>query len=83
MDGQELNLAAAPRIQTGMDPDKRLYRRLKRTIKRTGNKRRRQFFKRELAERPEDAPFSEFEFGKNSSEGMNGLDQDATRRREE
>ena len=63
-----------------MDPDKRLYRRLKRTVKRAGNKRRRQFFKRELAESPEGAPFSVFEFGRSSSESMNGLDQDATRR---
>jgi hypothetical protein len=66
-----------------MDPDKRLYRKLKRTVKRTGNKRRRQFLKRELAERPDDAPYSEFDFGRNSSQDMNGLDRDATRRREE
>jgi hypothetical protein len=47
-----------------MDQDKRYYRKLKRTIKRQGSKRRRQHLKRELVERPEDAPYSEFEFGR-------------------
>jgi hypothetical protein len=66
-----------------MDPrDKRQYRRLKRDIKRAGNKRRRQSLKRDLADNPEEAPFSEFEFGSDSSAGLNGLDRDATRRRD-
>jgi hypothetical protein len=64
-----------------MDQDKRTFRKLKRDIKRAGNKRRRQYLKRELAERPEDAPFTEFDFGRDSSAGFNGMDQDATRRR--
>jgi hypothetical protein len=64
-----------------MDPDKRQWRKLKRDIKRAGNKRRRRHFKRALAENPEDAPHSEFEFGRDSSAGLNGLDRDATRRR--
>jgi hypothetical protein len=34
-------------------------------------------------ENPEDAPHSEFDFGRSSSEGLNGLDRDATRRRKE
>jgi hypothetical protein len=63
-----------------MDQDKRRYRKLKRDIKRAGNKRRRQHLKRELAENPEEAPFSEFDFGETSSESMNGMDRDATRR---
>jgi hypothetical protein len=66
-----------------MDKDKRQLRKLKRDIKRAGNKRRRQFLKRDLAENPEDAPHSEFDFGRTSSTGLNGLDQDSTRRKEE
>jgi hypothetical protein len=65
-----------------MDPrDKRTYRKLKRDVKRAGNKRRRQHLKRELADNPEEAPYSEFDFGSDSSAGLNGLDNDATRRR--
>ena len=62
------------------DQEKRQLRNLKREVKRAGNKRRRQHLKRELIERPEDAPHSEFEFGRDSSAGFNGMDQDATRR---
>jgi hypothetical protein len=64
-----------------MDQDKRRYRKLKRDVKRAGNKRRRQHLKRQLAENPEGAPFSEFDFGETSSAAMNGMDRDATRRR--
>jgi hypothetical protein len=65
-----------------MDPrNKREYRKLKRDVKRAGNKRRRRYLKRELAENPEEAPYSEFDFGSDSSAGLNALDQDATRRR--
>jgi len=64
-----------------MDPQKRDLRKLKRDVKRAGNKRRRQYLKRDLRENPEDAPHSEYDFGRNSSETLNGLDQDATRRR--
>jgi hypothetical protein len=64
-----------------MDPEKRQFRKLKRDVKRAGNKRRRQHLKRELVENPEEAPFSEFDFGSDSSAGLNGLDRDATRRR--
>jgi len=60
--------------------DKRQLRRLKRDIKRTGNKRRRQILKRELADSPEDAPHAEFDFGRCSSATLNGLDEDATRK---
>src|SRR5437660_1684043 len=67
--------------KTDMDPDKRQLRKFKRDIKRAGNKRRRQFLKRQLADSPEDAAHPEFEFGDHSSTGFNGMDQDATRRR--
>ncbi len=62
--------------------EKRKQRQLKRDIKRAGNKRRRQHLKRELERNPEDAAHSEFDFGRLSSETLNGLDQDATRRKE-
>jgi hypothetical protein len=64
-----------------MDPDKRKLRQLKRSIKRAGNKSRRQSLKRDLVENPEEAHRTEFEFGRDSSTGLNALDQDATRRR--
>ena len=63
-----------------MDQDKRRYRKLKRDVKRAGNKRRRQHLKRDLVDNPEEAPFTEFDFGRTSSETMNGMDRDATRR---
>jgi hypothetical protein len=63
------------------DQDKRQFRKLKRDIKRAGNKRRRHYLKRELAVNPEGAPFSEFQFGRDSSATLNGMDQDATRLR--
>jgi hypothetical protein len=63
--------------------EKRQYRKLKRDVKRAGNKRRRQHLKRDLADNPEEAPYSEFDFGSDSSAGLNGLDNDATRRRKE
>ena len=66
-----------------MDPrDKRAYRKLKRDVKRAGNKRRRQHLKRELLDNPEEAPHSDYDFGKSSSAGLNGLDEDATRQRD-
>ena len=41
-----------------MDQDKRFYRKLKRQVKRAGNKARRQHLKRDLADNPEEArPF--------------------------
>jgi hypothetical protein len=64
-----------------VDRDKRQLRKLKRDLKKAGNKSRRRHLKRELAENPEDAPHSEFDFGRKSSAGLNALDQDATRRR--
>ncbi len=66
-----------------MDQEKRQLRKLKRDLKKAGTKRRRQFLKRELTDRPEDAPHTEFDFGRTSSAGLNGIDDDATRRRDE
>jgi hypothetical protein len=64
-----------------MEPDKRQWRQIKRDLKRAGNKRRRRHLKRELTDNPEEVPFTEFDFGRSSSAGLNGLDQDATRKR--
>jgi hypothetical protein len=61
--------------------DKRQQRQLKRGIKQAGNKKRRQGLKRDLRENPEEAHWSEPSVGKASSEPLNGLDEDATRRR--
>lgn len=64
-----------------MDRDKRQMRKLKRDIKQTGNKIRRQKLKQELLENPEEAHWSEPSVGKACSETLNGLDKDSTRRR--
>jgi hypothetical protein len=62
------------------DDKKRELRNLKRVIKRSGNKHRRRDLKRQLRDNPEEAAFHEENFGRNSSAGLNGLDDDATRR---
>jgi hypothetical protein len=62
--------------------DKRRLRQLKRDLKRAGNKRRRQHLKRELREpRRAGAPYTEFDFGRGRSAGLNGRDRDPTRRK--
>lgn len=65
-----------------MNDDKRRQRELKREIKKAGNRKRRRHLDRELARDPEHAHEAEFQFGRDSSEGLNGLDNDATRKRE-
>jgi hypothetical protein len=64
------------------DDKKRELRKLKRVVKKAGSKHRRRDLKRQLAENPADAAFAEENFGRNSSETLNGLDKDATRRKE-
>jgi hypothetical protein len=63
-----------------MDKDKRSYRQLKRDVKKAGNRKRRRSLQRDLERNPEEAAHAEFEFGRASSAGLNGNDQDATRR---
>src|SRR5689334_8374971 len=63
-----------------MDKPKRQLREEKREIKQAGNKRRRQHLKRELAENPEEAPYTEVDFGRYRSAELNGMDRDAKRR---
>jgi hypothetical protein len=62
------------------DPHKRELRKLKRKLKRAGSKHRRRDLKKQLADNPNGPAETEQSFGKFSSEGLNGLDQDSTRR---
>ncbi len=64
-----------------MDKDKRLMRNLKRAIKQAGNRKRRRALDRNLRDDPAGAADAEFTFGHDSSAGLNGIDEDATRRR--
>lgn len=64
------------------DPDKSKMRKLKQTIKRRGSKHRRAELKKNLAENPEEAAHAEENLGRYSSETMNGMDKDSTRRRD-
>jgi hypothetical protein len=66
-----------------MQQDKRHLRKLKRDIKQAGNKKRRLQLKNDLRENPDEAHWSEPTVGRQSSETLNGLDQDATRKRDE
>ncbi len=65
-----------------MDPDKKERRALKRAVKRAGKKHLRAALKRDLGEQPEDAAFSEEDYGRHRSHELNGQDHDATRRKE-
>jgi hypothetical protein len=60
--------------------DKRRLRRLKRDIKRAGNKHRRQQLKQQLADNPDEAHFGEETVGRHRSADLNALDNDQTRR---
>jgi hypothetical protein len=63
-----------------MDQQKRELRKLKRDIKRAGSRHRRRQLKRDLEINPDEAHQSEESFGRSSSERLNGMDRDATRR---
>ena len=63
------------------DPDKHKLRKLKRSLKKRGNKHRRAELKRNLSEKPEEAAEAEEDLGRHRSDAMNGLDRDSTRRR--
>jgi hypothetical protein len=58
--------------------DKRFYRNLKKDIKKEGNRDRRNHFKRQLRDDPEDTD-NYYEFKQNSSEKFNGMFRDNTR----
>lgn len=65
------------------DPDKRMVRKLKSAIKKRGNKHRRAQLKQTLTTNPEEAAHAEEDFGRHSSVGLNGLDNDSTRKRDD
>ncbi len=64
------------------EPTRRDQRQTKRELKRAGSQHRRRQWKRDLREAPEEAPFSEENFGRYSTAGLNGMDRDSTRRRD-
>lgn len=64
------------------DDEKRKLRELKRAIKKRGNRHRRRQLRRDLDENPDEAAFSEERLGRFRSHELNGLDRDATRRRD-
>lgn len=59
--------------------DKRRLRKLKRELKRAGNRKRRRQLQRIDAENAEDAPVEGFDILRYSTAGLNGADRDATR----
>jgi len=65
-----------------MDEKKRELRKTKRIVKKAGSKHRRRELKRDLVENPEEAAHAEEKLGRNRSEDLNGMDEDATRKRE-
>ena len=64
-----------------MDQEKRQVRKLKREIKQAGNRKRRAKLNRDLRDNPQEAHLTEPSVGKASSETLNGLDKDSTRKR--
>lgn len=58
-------------------------RKLKRVIKRSGNKKVRSAAKRDLLANPEDAHLTQTDYGGRRSRDMNGIDHDATREKRE
>lgn len=64
------------------DPDKRQIRKLKSALKKRGNKHRRAQLKQTLSDNPDEAAFAEEDFGRHRSAGLNGMDQDSTRKRD-
>ena len=65
-----------------MEPTKRDQRQTKRELKRAGSQTRRRQWKRDLRENPEEARYSEEDFGRYSTAELNGMDRDHTRRRD-
>ena len=61
--------------------EKRALREQKRQIKRLGNQRLRRQVRQALTEAPEEVADLEPDYGKFRSVGLNGMDQDTTRRR--
>jgi hypothetical protein len=64
-----------------MEPTKRELRRQKRELKQAGSQHRRRALKQELRDNPDAAHQSEENFGRYSTERLNGIDRDSTRKR--
>lgn len=60
--------------------EKRQMRQLKRDLKKAGNRKLRQNLKRQLQENPAEAADAEIDHGRYRSAGLNGMDNDATRK---
>ncbi len=65
------------------DPDKRMLRELKRTLKKRGNKHRRAELKKNLATNPDEAAHAEEDLGRHRSDTLNKLDNDSTRKKKD
>ena len=63
-----------------MESEKRFYRKLKRAVKRAGNKRVRQQLKRTIVDDPEEAAHAQIGYGRRASAQYNGLFRDGTRK---
>ncbi len=55
--------------------DKRMLRELKRTVKRAGNRHRRNALKRQLQRSPDEAHLAKEDLGGNTSSNLNGMDR--------
>jgi len=64
-----------------MDQEKRALRKEKRSIKKAGVRSVRRALQRDLERNPEEAGFSDVDYGRRTSKGLNGLDEDKTRQR--
>jgi hypothetical protein len=63
--------------------DKRRYRKLKRDIKRAGNKRRRRVLKQQVTDGTLDDDNSDDGLGRHRTAWLNGMDRDAKRKRDD
>lgn len=63
--------------------DKDRIRRIKRVVKRSGNKKVRSKAKRNIAQNPEEAHLGDDDYGAYSSKKYNGIDNDSTRRKDD
>jgi len=54
--------------------DKRFYRQLKKQIKKTGNKKRRRFYKENLENNPAETHQNTYDYGHDQSSALNGHD---------
>lgn len=66
-----------------MENEKKLFRQLKREMKKAGNRGRRNYLKRQLRDNPEEAHWAEYDFGSDATEPMNGLYPDTKREKDE